>query len=541
MDRLNGTAFIEMLKSGNNHLANNKKEVDSLNVFPVPDGDTGTNMSMTFASGVKDAMKVGDSEDISAVAKGLSKGLLMGARGNSGVITSQIFRGFYKSVEGKKDIDVKELAEAFENGARVAYKAIMKPVEGTILTVIREASWYAKHNLEETPDISIEEYFAKLIDYAKESLEHTPDLLPVLKEVGVVDSGGTGLVRILEGMHSALVGKPIEAKDVSNEAEHNAALDVENDEFGYCTEYIIRLNKEYHGFDENRLKTKLAQIGDSLVVVKDDDLVKVHVHTLKPGDALNIAQRYGEFIKLKIENMQEQHTALGSEAPDKKNERKKYGIITVAAGKGVTKTFKDLRADVVISGGQTMNPSTESFLDEIDKLNAEHIIILPNNSNIVLAASQAASLREDLDIRVLKTTSIQEGLAALSLFDPEGDIEDNMHEMEEEVGNISSGSITYAIKDTSLNGVSVKEGDYIAMFKKEIVSSRKDKMQVVYDLVDKMAESVDAEIITVISGEDASKKDDEALKEYISTHHSDLEVDMIDGGQPVYSYLIGIE
>ncbi len=540
MKTIDGKIFLEMLKSGNNNLANHKKEVDALNVFPVPDGDTGTNMSMTFESGVKDAIKVGDSDNISAVAKGLSKGLLMGARGNSGVITSQIFRGFHKAIDGKETIDVNDVAEAFENGARVAYKAIMKPVEGTILTVIREASWYAKHNLEETKDEAIEEYFSKLLDYANESLQRTPDLLPVLKEVGVVDSGGTGLVKILDGMKEALYGRPIEAKEASATIE-NAAMSVENDEFGYCTEYIIRLNKEYHDFDENRLKNKLAAIGNSLVVVKDEDLVKVHVHTLKPGDALNIAQRYGEFIKLKIENMQEQHTNLGENAPDKKREHKKYGVITVAAGEGVTKVFKDLRADVVISGGQTMNPSTESFLDEIDKLDCDHIFIFPNNSNIVLAANQAATMREDLDIRVVPSKSIQEGLAALSLFNPEGDVEDNYKEMEEEIGNIRSGSITYAIKDTSLNGVEVKQGDYIAMFNKEIVSSQEDKLQAVYDLIDKMAEDEDAEIITVITGEGTNTKEAKQVEEYINTHYDHLDVDMIKGDQPVYSYLIGIE
>ncbi len=540
MYTINGSLFLEMLKSGANNLTNHKKEIDALNVFPVPDGDTGTNMSMTFQSGVADAKKVADTDDIGAVSKGLSKGLLMGARGNSGVITSQIFRGFYKSVEDKKVINVNDLAEAFENGSRVAYKAIMKPVEGTILTVIREASWYAKHTLEETPEMTIEEYFAKLIDYANESLAHTPDLLPVLKEVGVVDSGGTGLVRILEGMNAALNGKAIEAREVSDEVSHSAASDVSNDEFGYCTEYIIRLNKEHLNINIDRIKNKLASIGDSLVVVKDDDLVKVHVHTLRPGDALNFAQRYGEFIKLKIENMQEQHTELMASATAEKAEHKKYGIITVASGEGLTRIFKDLRADVVINGGQTMNPSTESFLEHIDKLDADHILILPNNSNIVLAASQAADLREDLDIHVIKSTSIQEGVAALTLFDPEGDINDNIAEMEEEIENIHSGSITYAIKDTVMNGVTVKEGDYIAMFKKEIVASTTDKIAAIKALIEKMVSSCDAEIITIIAGEDSNDKELKAITKYVEENY-DIEMDIVKGDQPVYSYLVGVE
>ncbi len=540
MYTINGSLFLAMLKSGANNLANHKKEIDALNVFPVPDGDTGTNMSMTFESGVADAKKVADSDNIGAVCKGLSKGLLMGARGNSGVITSQIFRGFYKSVEGKKVINVYDLAEAFENGSHVAYKAIMKPVEGTILTVIREASWYAKHTLEDKPELTIEEYFAKLIEYANESLAHTPDLLPVLKEVGVVDSGGTGLVRILEGMDAALNGRPIEAKEVSHDATHSAAGSVANDEFGYCTEYIIRLNKAHLELDVDRLKNKLAAIGDSLVVVKDEDLVKVHVHTLRPGDALNISQRYGEFIKLKIENMQEQHTALTEAAEEKKSEHKKYGIITVASGKGITQIFKDLRADVVINGGQTMNPSTESFLAEIDKLDADHILILPNNSNIILAAGQAADLREDLDIHVIKSTSIQEGVAALTLFDPEGNIDDNIAEMEEEIANIHSGSITYAIKDTAMNGVKVKEGDYIAMFNKEIVASTTDKIGAIEALIAKMVASCDAEIITIIAGEDSDDEELKAITDHVEENY-DIEMDVVKGDQPVYCYLIGVE
>ncbi len=539
MERLNGTLLLKMLESGNNNLANNKKAIDALNVFPVPDGDTGTNMAMTFDSGVRDAFKVADDKSCGAVLKGLSKGLLMGARGNSGVITSQIFRGIYKSVDTKAEIDVNELAEAFENGAKVAYKAIMKPVEGTILTVIREASWYAKHYLEENEGISIEDYFEKLIGYAKESLEHTPDLLPVLKEVGVVDSGGSGLVIILEGMKRALDGDPVIAQKSNETQNRNAALELGSDEFGYCTEYIIRLKEEYKDFNEDRLKNKLAAIGNSLVVVKDEDLVKVHVHTLKPGDALNIAQRYGEFIKLKIENMQEQHTALEKEK-EVVREHKKYGVIAVAAGKGLIETFKSLRADVVISGGQTMNPSTESFLEEIDKLDCDHILILPNNSNIVLAASQAASLRSDLDIHIVKSVTIVEGLACLSLFNPEGELEDNLREMEEEIANIKSGSVTYAIKDTTLNGVAVKEGDYIAMFNKEIVSSKVDKMQVVFDLIDKMIAQDDAEIITLIAGEDATDDEIKTIQEHVQAV-SDLEMDIVKGDQPVYSYLVGIE
>lgn len=537
MKTINGAIFKEMLKSAQANLSNHQKEIDSLNVFPVPDGDTGTNMYMTFSNGVKGALSV-ESDKITDVAKALSKGLLMGARGNSGVITSQIFRGFYQNIEGKEEITTKEVALSFENGSKVAYKAIMKPVEGTILTVIREASWYASHYMEENPDIEIEEYFKLLVDFAKDSLKHTPDLLPVLKEVGVVDSGGTGLYVILEGFKAYLDGQPFEFKE-SNEESVSAALEIENDEFGYCTEFILRLNDQT-SFDENRLRNKLAEIGESLVVVKDDDLVKVHVHTLKPGDALNIGQRYGEFIKLKIENMQEQHSKLSEEVQVEKAPHTKYGIIAVAAGEGLTKLFYDCRADIVISGGQTMNPSTESFIEEIKKLNADHIIILPNNSNIILAAEQAKNMMENLDIRVLGTKSIQEGISALSMYSPEADIEDNLAEMQEAISSVQSGSITFAIKDTSFYGIEVKEGDFIAMTNKSIVASSKDKMETIKGLLDAMINKEDAELLTLIAGEDANQDEIDEIVAYVE-ENSDLEVEVIQGDQPVYAYLVGVE
>ena len=543
MEFINGLIYKEMLKSANANLSNHHKEVDALNVFPVPDGDTGTNMSMTFANGTKEATAV-SSESISDVAKALSRGLLMGARGNSGVITSQIFRGFYQAVKDKQQINVVELAQAFENGAKVAYKAIMKPVEGTILTVIREASWYANHDVEANNDMSVEEYFTRFVTYAQESLSHTPELLPVLKEVGVVDSGGTGLMRIIEGMKLYLEGKPVVEAETANVAGPSAAAEAENEEFGYCTEFIVRLNEEYKNFDENRLKDKLAKIGNSLVVVKDEDLVKVHVHTLKPGDALNLGQRYGEFVKLKIENMQEQHTNLGENAPDKKPvkpaEQKEYAIIAVAAGKGLEKLFKELRTDIVISGGQTMNPSTESFVEEINHVNAKHIIILPNNSNIILAAKQAKDILADQDIHILETKSIQEGLSALSMYNPEADVESNLAEMSEAVANVQSGSITYAIKDTTFNGIAVKEGDYIAMTNKSIVASNADRLVSTKALLDEMFKKEDAELITLIVGEGAKEEEIHALESYIE-ENSDLELEVVQGDQPVYTYLVGIE
>ena len=539
MKYINGQLFKQMLQSGAANLSNHHAEIDALNVLPVPDGDTGTNMSMTFTSGVKDALAV-CSDEIPVIAKALSKGLLMGARGNSGVITSQIFRGLYQSIDKKETLNAADLAAAFSKGSEVAYKAVMKPVEGTILTVIRESSYYAEH-LVNPEEMEVEEWFKTFIDYAKESLNTTPDLLPVLKEVGVVDSGGAGLIVILEGMYSALLGNVIEAHETDSAASV-AAMDVENEEFGYCTEFILRLND--HGmraFTEDKLKRKLSQIGESIVVVQDEELVKVHVHTLTPGEALNLAQRYGEFVKLKIENMQEQHSTLQSEAaaPAVEAPAKEYALIAVAAGEGLTNLFKEYRCDVVISGGQTMNPSTEDFVAAINKLNAKHILILPNNSNIILAAQQAAVVLDDRDIHVLPSKSIPQGLSACLMFNPEADVEGNLEEMTEAIKNVKTGQVTYAIKDTTYEGLEIKEGDYMGMFEKSIIVAVPDKMQAVKTLVDQMVDE-DAEIVTLIAGEDASEEEVEELVAYIEDNY-DAEVDLHRGDQPVYCFVLGVE
>ncbi len=543
MKRINAEVFKAMLKSGAANLSNNQREIDALNVFPVPDGDTGTNMTMTFDNGYKEAMAV-YTASVSDVAKALSKGLLMGARGNSGVITSQIFRGFYQAIDGKKEIDVKDVALAFENGSAVAYKAIMKPVEGTILTVIREASWYAANELKGKPKMNMEEYFSVLVQYANTSLASTPDLLPALKETGVVDSGGCGLVKILEGFLASLKGEDITVRDQGLIELTNAAVMSASEEgFGYCTEFIIRLSPEYNNrkFDENILKNKLASLGESLVLVKDDDIIKVHVHTLKPGDALNAAQRYGEFIKLKIENMQEQHSNLISESSKKSKEHKKYGLITVAAGQGLQELFYELRADVVISGGQTMNPSTENFLEKIDELdNCENIFIFPNNSNIILAAQQACSI-VDRKVIVIPTKSIQQGLSAIGMFNPEASVEDNERDLNEIINNMETGSLTYAIKNTSFDGIEVKEGDYIAMTNKQIVSAGKDMFECIKVLLDKMLSAKeDAELLTLICGEDADEEVTKKIIEYVE-ENSEVELEEITGDQPVYAYLFGLE
>ena len=550
MNKLNVTQFKDMLRSGCANLENHANEINTLNVFPVPDGDTGTNMSMTFSNGYNEALKC-NSDSVSDVAKAFSRGLLMGARGNSGVITSQIFRGFYQQIDGLDEIETKDVSLGFENGARVAYKAIMKPVEGTILTVVREASWYTNHDFETEP-FELETYFNKICDYAKESLDHTPDYLPVLKEVGVVDSGGAGLLKILEGFKAYINGQPIDFEEKKEVEQVNPALLLENQEFGYCTEFIIKLDDDYvKRFDEKIMKKKLTDMGgESLVVVKDEDLVKVHVHTLKPGDALNLGQRYGEFVKLKIENMQLQHStiienAAKAEQPAtkevEKKEPKKHGIIAVAAGDGITKLFYDLGSDVVVSGGQTMNPSTEDFVKVVNELeHCEDIFIFPNNSNIILAAKQCQSVLPDRKIYVIETKSIQAGLSAVGMFDHEGEAQQIIDDLNCVISNVDASSVTYAIKDTTFEGVEVKKGDYMAIAGKSIIACGQDRKEVMLKLLDKLFEDDEKELLTIIVGDDRNEEEVKFIEKYVNDN-SDFELEIVDGKQPVYSYLIGLE
>lgn len=540
MEKINGLLFKQMLESGANNLTNQFTRIDALNVFPVPDGDTGTNMSLTFNAGVNDALKV-TSESVCDIAKALSKGLLMGARGNSGVITSQIFRGLYQSLDGVEEVNALQLANAFVNGSRVAYKAVMRPVEGTILTVIREASDYTLLYAADKADLTCEDVLAKLVLEAKESLDRTPDLLPVLKEVGVVDSGGAGLLTILEGFLSALRGTII-AKDDNVETTTVAGADMESDEFGYCTEFIIRLDpNKIATFKEEKLRNRLAEMGNSLVVVQDEDIVKVHVHTLRPGDALNIGQRYGEFAKLKIENMQEQHEniIMSETSKEASKQASKYALIAVAAGDGLADMFKELRVDYIISGGQTMNPSTEDFVEAIKKINAEHIFIMPNNSNIILAAQQAAQVMEDVDIHVIPSKSIPQGLCACMMFNPEVDVTMNEDEMNEAIANVKTGQVTYAIKDTTFDGLEIKEGDYMGINEKDIIVSTTDKMETTKKLIDSLIDA-DSEIVTLIAGDNTTDDEMNAITSYIEDNYG-VEVEANNGGQPVYSFVIGVE
>ena len=553
MQILTGKLFKEMVLCGANTLHNNYPEIDALNVFPVPDGDTGTNMSMTFNAGAAE-IKDMDSDNIYDIAKKLSKGLLMGARGNSGVILSQIFRGFAMGLEGHESVDAVAFANAWKSGAEVAYKAVMRPVEGTILTVIRESS---EKIVEYTqPGMEIEDVFSYFVKEAENSLERTPELLPVLKEVSVVDSGGAGLLLVLTGFMAALSGDRVDFVDIKSEGQVNAGTELESGEegYGYCTEFIVRLEPSLiDKFSENQLKKELERIpGNSIVVVQDEDIVKVHVHTLKPGEALNLAQRFGEFVKLKIENMQEQANNLQNAAANQgsivgvddskpqKREAKETAIISVCAGQGVEDAFLELHCDYVVSGGQTMNPSTEDMVAAVKEVNAKNVIILPNNSNIVMTAQQTATILEgEVNVIVIPTKTIPQGLSACVMYNPEVSLEDNIAEMEDAVANVKTGQVTFAIKDTNIDGVEIKANDYMALVEKDIVACKPNKLDAVKVCLDKLVDE-DSELITLLVGEDVVDEEVEEIESYIEDNF-DAEVDIIEGKQPVYSFIIGVE
>lgn len=539
MDKINGQIFKGMLESGCANLNNRKAEVDALNVFPVPDGDTGTNMSLTFTNGLAEVRKTG-SDNLPVITKTLSRGLLMGARGNSGVILSQIFRGFHASVGEKTELDANDLSEAMCAGAKKAYKAVMRPVEGTILTVIRESSEASAKYLEENPNIDVNEYIDVLCKEAKVSLDNTPELLPILKEASVVDSGGAGLLAILDGFRAYLLGSPITE---SNGTEVESSI--EHDAHGYRTEFILKLSEKWtHFFKEDRFRKGLKEYGNSPMIIRDGDHIKVRVSTLAPGEVLNLGQRFGEFVKIQIENaelglsasiLEEDTTSTKEEVI----EEKEYGIITVCAGDGLKALFEEYRADYVVSGGQTMNPSTEDFVSAIKKIHAKHIFILPNNSNIIMAAKQAAEVTEDKDIIVLETKSVPQGLSACINFNPDANVEDNKEAMIEAIANVKTGQITYAIKDTVIDGRTIEKGDYMGIFAKDIRLTNKDKVEACCKLLDEMIDE-DSEIVTLIQGIDASDEEVDAVEAYIEEHF-DVDVDRQNGKQPVYCFILGVE
>lgn len=552
MRTIDGLTLRQMLVSAANNLYNHYPEIDALNVFPVPDGDTGMNMNLTLASGAKEIANKND-DDVYLIASSFSKGLLMGARGNSGVITSQIFRGFSDSLKGKDGITSKDLAEAFDNGCKVAYKAVMRPVEGTILTVIRESSSALVDYINETNEASLEKAMDYMLEQAQASLDRTPELLPVLKEVGVVDSGGAGLCTILFGMNEALKGHFIEKNKVEAMSEgpdkSSLASFKEDDEFGYCTEFIMRLGPDStkKPFNETRFKNWLLAQGNSLVVVRDDDIVKVHVHVLTPGRVLTYAQEYGEFIKLKIENMTEQHTELVNkpEQPRKKEEKKApskdFGMVAISAGKGIDQLFLDLGVDKIVSGGQTMNPSIEDIVKAIRETDAKSVFVFPNNSNIVMAALQASDvLADEIKVHVIATKTIPQGIVAASSFTPDLSDKENIKNMKDAIKHVKSGSVTYAIKDTTIDGVAVTKDYFMGISDKKIIACEKKPLTALYKLLNNMVKS-DSYLITVLVGQDVKDEDIEIITTKLTKKYPDAELDIRRGDQPVYSFLVGVE
>ncbi len=531
--------FKKMVMNGAINLKNNHKKIDELNVFPVPDGDTGTNMSMTVMSGVRE-MDSCESSSIIEVGKVLSRGALMGARGNSGVILSQFFRGVYVGMQklDHNELTVEDFMNCLDSGCKVAYKAVMEPVEGTILTVVREAAENTKKHLGEFN--TIDELLKFYHSEAQKSLNNTPNLLPVLKEAGVVDSGGAGFLEIVDGMIMALNGKMLEASEAApKQASAAGSLDVEI-KFGYCTEFILDL-KDPQNFDEGTLKSVLSMLGDSLVVVKDDNICKVHVHTNRPGRALEAAQKYGEFVTLKIENMRLQHSNLKEGASEKENQPKKhFALVAVCFGEGISQTFKDLGVDYIIEGGQTMNPSTEAFVEACKEVHAENIIIIPNNGNVVMAAAQAAKLIDNSHVEVLKAKTIAQGYASLMTFDAEQTMEANLEAMSEAVEHVKTGEVTYSIRDTEIGGVKIAAGDFMGIANGEILVSTKNQKDALNGILKSLIDE-DSQIVTFFCGTDAKEEEVELLEDMCRTYNSSVEVEIIEGKQDIYSYIIAVE
>nr|WP_242550229.1 DAK2 domain-containing protein [Enterococcus sp. MJM16] len=547
-----------MVEAGAKRLQVNAEYVNSLNVFPVPDGDTGTNMNLSMTSGAN-AVVNSASEKVGELANVLAKGLLMGARGNSGVILSQLFRGFSKQILDVDTLNAKDLAEALVHGVETAYKAVMKPVEGTILTVARESAKAGERKAKQTDDVI--EVMSAVVKYGKKALDKTPDMLPVLKEVGVVDSGGQGLLFIYEGFLNALNGEfqaddtyepsPAEMDEMVNAEHHRSVqgqLATEDIKFGYCTEIMVRLGEGPtvdSNFDYDTFRNYLDGIGDSLLVVNDDEIVKVHVHTEHPGEVMNYGQKFGALIKVKVDNMRLQHETIlehDEEAVEFKAapaEHQPYAVIAIAAGEGVQELFKSLGAAYVISGGQTMNPSTEDILKAIKEVNADQVIVLPNNKNIFMAADQAAEVA-DIPVAVVPSKTVSQGMTAMLAFNGEQSLEDNKTAMTEMLESVVSGQITNAIRDTAIDGVEIHEGDYLGMIDGKIVLSEADKYQAALDTLKKMI-SEDIEIITIIIGEEGTQAEAEKLSEAIEASYPELEVEIHEGKQPVYPYLLSAE
>lgn len=560
VEKITETEFRKMILTSSDRLNKNAEFINSLNVFPVPDGDTGTNMSLSFASGSK-YVSESTSANVGDLAQALAKGLLMGARGNSGVILSQVFRGFAKSVSNKKELTPQDLAQALQGGVETAYKAVMKPQEGTILTVARKSAEAAKKVAKDGGDIVA--VMKDTYEAAEAALKTTPDLLPVLKEVGVVDSGGEGLTFVYQGFYDALSGNvrddevhkpsPVEMDEMVSAEHHKSAqgkLNTEDIKYGYCTEIMVRLGAGRlveKKFDYDEFRGYLAEIGDSLLVIADDEVVKVHVHTEHPGMVLSYGQKFGSLIKVKVDNMRLQHETILEKDEEEEREEEiseneisgDYGIIAIASGEGVAEIFKNLGATYVLSGGQTMNPSTKDIVDAIAKTKKDKVIILPNNKNIFLAADQAAEVC-DVDAVVVPSKTIAQGMAAMLGFSKDADLEENKEAMTDELDTVISGQVTIAVRDTTIEGREIKKDDYMGIVDGNIVVTNPDRKEAAIEMVKAMLDE-DSEVVTIIYGEDGNKEEAEAIETAVSELDEDLEIEIHEGNQPVYPYLISVE
>ena len=548
---INTELLQKMFLAGAANLEAKKEFINELNVFPVPDGDTGTNMTLTILSAAKE-VKALENPDMVAIAKAISSGSLRGARGNSGVILSQLLRGFTKEIREHKEIDTITLAKACERATATAYKAVMKPKEGTILTVAKGASQKAAELAETTEDLDT--FISEVINYAQEVLEKTPEMLPVLKEAGVVDSGGQGLLEVMRGAYDAFQGKEIDYSAIEASAGTKMVKPSEQAEteikFGYCTEFIIMLEKEFTAKDETEFKAYLESIGDSIVCVADDDIVKIHVHTNDPGLAIQKALTYGQLSRMKIDNMREEHQErlikdaeklAAQQAEAKKAEpRKEVGFIAVSIGEGMNEIFRELGADYIIEGGQTMNPSTEDMLNAIDQVNAEHIFILPNNKNIILAANQVQTLTEDKDIIVVPSKTVPQGITAIINYMPDADAQTNLEAMIEGIGNVKTGQVTYAVRDTHIDDKEIHEGDIMGIGDSGILAVGQSVEETTKEMLAQLVDE-DTELISLYYGQDVQEESAENFAQEIEDLYPDVDVDVHSGGQPIYYYVLSVE
>jgi uncharacterized protein SA1069 len=549
VEKINGLVLAEMIDLGSKNLAKNAEKINALNVFPVPDGDTGTNMNLSMSSGAKETA-ANVVENIGELGKSFSKGLLMGARGNSGVILSQLFRGMSQYIADKKEVNAKEFAEAIQNGVSIAYKAIIKPVEGTILTVAREAAEAGLKAAENTT--SVVEVMEAIYAEAQASLKRTPELLPILKEVGVVDSGGQGLVCVYQGFVAALKGEKIEGLEavetnlVDMQFEDNHDMDFMNPEdivYGFCTEFTVRLDKEKKEFNEDKFREDMSKFGDSLLVISDSEFVKIHVHTETPGDVFNYGQQYGELIKIKSDNMREQHREVLRKQEAKQTtapkELKEQAMISISMGAGLSKVLTSMGVDYIVEGGQTMNPSTEDIMKAIKEVNAKNIFIFPNNKNIQLAAKQAAELAEE-NVFVVESKTAPQGLAAVMVYNPQAAAEENFANMQEVLSTVSTLEVTHAVRDTNIEGVEIKKDEFMGIRNGKIVVSNLSLNTVLEELLEKSLDE-DSEIVTLYLGEESTEEYTDFLEQLIEEKYPDVEVELIESGQPVYPYIIGVE